>query len=164
MRRGRRAIEEATQRLTRAMDRADADLGRAHRSRRGSAGVSPGYEGHPTNGHKDDGGVHKLGRTAEQDYDRYVCQHMYVMLACLSCNRPLTIAEMRLSQAAWVPVASYGPVLMLAKSTYSHPSHQALYSSDCVSINENLFVFSYSNCCSSIPNRKQFASTLLANC
>ncbi len=126
MRRGRRAIEEATQRLTRAMDRADADLGRAHRSRRGSGGVSPGTEAYPTNGHQDDEGVHKLGRTAEQDYDRYVCQPTMGDLACLSCNRPLTIAAMRQSHAAWVPVAPYCQVLVLIKSTYSHPSHQAV--------------------------------------
>jgi len=123
--RGRRAIEEATRRLTRAMDRADADLGRTHRSRRGSGGMSPGNEGYPTNGHKDDEGVHKLGRTAEQDYDRYVCQPMYVSLPVCR-NRPLTVAAMRQSQAAWVRVTPYRQVLMLIKSAHTHPSHLAV--------------------------------------
>ena len=106
--RGRRAIEEATQRLTRALDRADADLGRTHRSRRGSGGVSPGNEGYPTNGHKDDEGVHKLGRTAEQDYDRYVCHPTMGDLACVYCHRPWATAAMWQRQAAWVPFAPYG--------------------------------------------------------
>lgn len=52
------------------MDRADADLDRAQRPRRGGSGGSRG--GYPTNGHVHDSdeGVHKLGRTAERDYDR----------------------------------------------------------------------------------------------
>ena len=91
--RGRRAIEEATQRLTRAMDRANADLGRTHRSRRGSEGGSPGNEGYPTNGHKDDEGVHKLGRTAEHDYDRYVCHPTMGDLACVYCHRPRQLLQ-----------------------------------------------------------------------
>ena len=95
--RGRRAIEEATQRLTRAMDRADADLGRAHRSRRGASGVSHGNEGYPSNGHKDDEGVHKLGHTAEQDYDRFVCQPTMGDPACAYCHRPQEIAAMQQS-------------------------------------------------------------------
>ena len=66
-RRGRRAIEEATQRLTRAMDRADAELDRTPRGRREQRGVRD-----PPSGRRDrpDEGVHKLGRTAEHDYDR----------------------------------------------------------------------------------------------
>ena len=69
--RGRRAIEEATQRLNKAMDRADAELEAAQRNHRGSRyshyGVN-GADGQPANG---DSGVHKLGRAAEHDYDRY---------------------------------------------------------------------------------------------
>ncbi len=143
MYRGRRAIEEATQRLTRAMDRADADLGRAHRSRRGGRGVSPGDAGYPTNGHKDDvvddddEGVHRLGRTAEHDYDRYVCQPMMGDLACVHWDRPLAMQQ---SQAAWVPVAPCGEVLTLIKSTYSQPSRQAVHPSGYVNIKNRVFV------------------------
>jgi len=129
--------------LTRAMDRADADLGRAHRSRRGGRGVSPGDAGYPTNGHKDDvvddddEGVHRLGRTAEHDYDRYVCQPMMGDLACVHWDRPLAMQQ---SQAAWVPVAPCGEVLTLIKSTYSQPSRQAVHPSGYVNIKNRVFV------------------------
>ena len=72
-------MEEATQRLNRAMDRADAELEAAQRNHRGSRyshyGVN-GADGQPANGLKGqaangDSGVHKLGRAAEHDYDRY---------------------------------------------------------------------------------------------
>ena len=62
--RGRRALQEATERLNRAMERADAD---SQRGRRGPRGTY-----HPTNGHKEDHeGVHRISRTAEHDYDRW---------------------------------------------------------------------------------------------
>ena len=78
MYRGRRAVEEATQRLSRAMDRADAELGAAQRNQRGSRyshygangtdrQPANGLNGQAANGHN---GVHKLGRAAEHDYDR----------------------------------------------------------------------------------------------
>lgn len=83
MYRGRRAIEEATQRLSRAMDRADAELGAAQRKQRGSRHSQYGANGQAANGidrqaangshgQADDGdnGVHRLGRAAEHDYDR----------------------------------------------------------------------------------------------
>ena len=59
--RSRRAIEEATQRLSRAMDRADAQLD----SRRGSRYAANGHHG------RGDDEVHRLGRTAEHDFDRW---------------------------------------------------------------------------------------------
>ena len=73
--RGRRAIEEATQRLNRAMDRADAELAAAQRNQRGSRYSHYGSSGtnrQPANGQSANGdsGVHKLGRAAEHDYDR----------------------------------------------------------------------------------------------
>ena len=121
--RGRRAIEEATQRLTRAMDRADADLGRAHRSRRGSSGVGPGNEGYPTNGHKNDESVHKLGRTAEQDYDRFACQPTMGDPACVYCLTGLS----KLLQCSRVMLPGcllYHMVkFTFIKSIYSHPKH-----------------------------------------
>ena len=73
--RGGRAIEEATQRLNRAMDRADAELGAAQRSHRQSRyshyGASTA-DRQPANGQAANGesGVHRLGRAAELDYDR----------------------------------------------------------------------------------------------
>lgn len=75
MYRGRRAIEEATQRLSRAMDRADAELGTAQRNQRSSRYSRSGANGQAANGingQADDGdnGVHRLGRAAEHDYDR----------------------------------------------------------------------------------------------
>ena len=79
MYRGRRAIEEATQRLSRAMDRADAELGAAQKNQRGSRyshygangadrQSADGLNGQAANG---DSGVHKLSRAAERDYDRW---------------------------------------------------------------------------------------------
>ena len=67
--RGRKAIEEATQRLSRAMDKADAELAAAQSSQREAR-----YSHHRSNGRLDDrdAGVHKLGRAAEHDFDRLV--------------------------------------------------------------------------------------------
>ncbi len=120
--RGRRAIEEATQRLTRAMDRADADLGRTHRSRRGSGGVSPGNEGYPTNGHKDDEGVHKLGRTAEQDYDRLSVIPRWVILpVCIATGlgQLLQCGSVKLP-GCLLPHMGHMASFTLIKSIYSH--------------------------------------------
>ena len=81
--RGRRAIEESTQRLSKAMDRADAELASAQRSQRGSRPLRHAANGQAVDGHNrqnayeanghsdgDDAGIHKLGRAAEGDYDR----------------------------------------------------------------------------------------------
>ena len=121
--RGRRAIEEATQRLTRAMDRADADLGRAHRSRRGSSGVGPGNEGYPTNGHKDDEGVHKLGRTAEQDYDRCTCQPTMGDSVCV--YSPTGLSKLLQCSRVMLPGCFLYHMVKFTFITniYSHPKH-----------------------------------------
>lgn len=65
--RGQRAVAEASERLQRAMERADAELEEAQRSRRGSRSrhFSPRRERE-----EDSNGLHRAGYTAEHDYDR----------------------------------------------------------------------------------------------
>lgn len=68
--RGQRAVAEASERLQRAMDKADAELADAQKSRRTSRARyhSPrhGREDRP-----DSNGLHRAGYTAEHDYDRF---------------------------------------------------------------------------------------------
>ena len=87
--RSRRAIEEATQRLSRAMDRADAHLD----SRRGSRYSENGHYEDNRRGSRyaaDGDGVHQIGRTAEHDFDRYTVAFtpaLCMLLCDLSCSQ-----------------------------------------------------------------------------
>lgn len=66
--RGQRAVAEATERLQRAMERADQELEEAQRSRRSSR--SSTHSPNRSNGTGNQ--VHRAAYTAEHDYDRWV--------------------------------------------------------------------------------------------
>ena len=77
--RGQRAVAEASERLQRAMEKADAELEEAQRSRRASRARYHSPR-HARGDRPDSNGLHRAGYTAEHDYDRCV---MSILRVCI---------------------------------------------------------------------------------